>query len=224
MDETTYPASTWSKARRHPERGSHERDEIHAILDEGLACHVGIVVDGRPVVIPMAYGRDGDRLLLHGATGSRLVQALASGCAVCVTVTLLDGLVVARSAFDSSMNYRSVVIFGHARRIAGEAERRRALDVLTDHLIPGRTRGLRAPLARELAATEVIELVIEEASAKRRSGPPSEPARAAGEPDVWAGVVPLRLAAGDPEPAPDLAPGTVLPESVRQIIRERGAK
>jgi uncharacterized protein len=222
MDEKSFPAGARSQVRRHPERGSRERELIDAILDEGLVCHVGIVVDGRPVVIPMAYARDGDRLLLHGATGSRLLRALADGCDVCVTVTLLDGLVVARSAFDSSMNYRSVVAFGRARRIVDNAGKRRALDVLTDHLIPGRTRELRAPLQREVGATEVIEVAIETASAKARSGPPSEPAPAAGTPEVWAGVVPLRLAAGTPEPAGDLTPGTELPESVRGITAARG--
>jgi hypothetical protein len=222
MSDTRYPSGGRSKVRRHPERSSHEREAIDAILDEGLVCHVGIVVDGRPVVIPMAYARDGERLLLHGATSSRLVQALASGAPVCVTVTLLDGLVLARSAFDSSMNYRSAVLFGRARRITGEAERRRALDLLTDHLLPGRTRELRAPLERELAATGVLELVIEEASAKKRSGPPSEPAGAAAS-GAWAGVVPLRLAAGVPAPASDVAPGAELPESVKTILARRGA-
>ncbi len=221
MTETRYPSSARSKVRRHPERSSHERDEINAILDEGLVCHVGVVVGGRPVVIPMAYARDGERLLLHGATTSRLVQALASGAQACVTVTLLDGLVLARSAFDSSMNYRSAVVFGSARPLAGEVERRWALDLLTDHLLPGRTKELRAPLERELAATEVLELVIEEASAKRRSGPPSEPAGAAAS-GAWAGVVPLRLAAGEPVPAADVAPGAELPESVRAILACRG--
>jgi uncharacterized protein len=223
MSETSYPEGARSRVRRHPERGSRERELIDAILDEGLVCHVGIVVDGRPVVIPMAYARDGDRLLLHGATGSRLLHALAGGCEVCVTVTLLDGLVVARSAFDSSMNYRSVVAFGRARQVADDAGKRRALDALTDHLIPGRTRELRAPLEREVNATEVIEVTIEEASAKTRFGPPSEPAPAAGADEVWAGVVPLRLAAGTPEPASDLAPGAGVPESVRRILTARGA-
>jgi nitroimidazol reductase NimA-like FMN-containing flavoprotein (pyridoxamine 5'-phosphate oxidase superfamily) len=217
MSDDHYPSSARSRVRRHPERGSSERAAVDAILDEALVCHVGIVADGRPVVIPMAYARDGGRLILHGATGSRLIRALADGCEACVTVTLLDGIVVARSAFDSSMNYRSAVVLGRARRLTDPAERRRALDVLTDHLIPGRTAEVRPPTANELAATEVIEVAIAEASAKTRSGPPSEP----GEDSQWIGVVPLRLAAGRPEPAATVAPGTPSPRSVRRTVAAR---
>jgi uncharacterized protein len=214
MDDQRYAAGARARLRRKPERGSHERAVVNAILDEGLVCNVGVVIDARPVVIPMAYARDGERLILHGATGSRLMRALASGCEVCVTVTHLDGIVVAHSAFDSSMNYRSVVAFGRARRIADVAEKRRAVDILTDHLIPGRTGEIAPPTAGEMAATEVIELVIEEASAKTRSGPPSAPPHPV-PPEVWTGVVPLRLATLREVPAPG-APATA-PLSVRRI-------
>jgi hypothetical protein len=214
MTEHEYPAGDRSRVRRKPERGSHELAVVHAILDEGLVCHVGVVVDSRPVVIPMAYARDGRRLILHGATGSRLMRVLAAGCEACVSVTLLDGVVVAHSAFDSSMNYRSAVLFGRARSLDDPVEKRRAVDVLTDHLIPGRTAEVRPPTDNELAATAVIELVIEEASAKTRSGPPSEPPHQV-PPGVWTGVVPLRLTALAPIPAPG-APAEP-PASVRRI-------
>ena len=214
MAEHEYAGGARSRLRRKPDRGSHERAVVDAILDEGLVCHVGVVTDSRPVVIPMSYARDGGRLILHGAAGSRLMSALADGCEACVTVTLLDGVVVAHSAFDSSMNYRSAVVFGRARPIADAAEKRRALDVLTDHLVPGRTGEIRPPTEAELAATAVIALVIEEASAKTRSGPPSEPAHPV-PPGVWTGVVPLRLSALPPIPAPG-AP-TEPPASVRRV-------
>ena len=214
MAEQEYPVGDRSRVRRKPERGSHERAVVDAILDEGLVCHVGVVVDSRPVVIPMSYARDGGRLILHGAAGSRLMRALASGCEACVTVTHLDGIVVAHTAFDSSMNYRSAVAFGRARAIDDPTAKRRALDVLTDHLIPGRAGEIRPPTDAELAATTVIELVIEEASAKTRSGPPSKPARSIPR-GVWSGVVPLRLTALPAVPAPG-APGEP-PASVRRV-------
>jgi uncharacterized protein len=176
-----------ARVRRHPERGSVDRRLVHAILDEGLVAHVGLVADGQPLVIPMSYGRAGDRLILHGAVPSRLMQTLAAGVPACVTVTLLDGLVLARSAFSHSMNYRSVVCFGRARPVEAADAKRRALDTLVEHLVPGRTRDARAPNARELSATAVLDFEIEEASAKVRSGPPRESAEDLPLP-VWAGV------------------------------------
>ena len=206
MTSSDFPVSDRSRLRRQPGRGSHDREQIYAILDEGLVCHVSVVVEGRPVVIPMAYGRDGDRLLLHGAIASRLMKTLAEGAEVCVGVTLVDGLVLARSTFHSSLNYRSVVAFGRARRIQGDEARRAALDALVEHIVPGRSQEARAPSEAELKATEVVELLIEEATAKVRSGPPKEPAGDCTLP-VWAGVLPLSLAVGTPEAAPDLAAG-----------------
>jgi len=207
--------------RRHPERGSHGRAAVDAILDEGLVCHVGIAIEGRPVVVPMAYARDGDRLILHGARSSRLMKALAAGCEVCAAVTLLDGVVVAHSAFDSSMNYRSVVVFGRARALDDPIAKQRALDVLTDHLIPGRHREIRPPTDAEVGATAVIEIRIEEASAKSRTGPPGAPAEPV-PPEVWTGVVPLRLSALAPVPAAGTAAEE--PPSVLRAAARRGAK
>ncbi len=202
---TPYAATDRSKVRRIPDRGSHDRADIYGILDEGLVCHVGLVAHGQPVVIPMAYGRDGDRLVLHGSNISRIMTGMAEGAPVCVTVTLVDGVVLARSTFHSSMNYRSVVAFGTARRIEGNDSRKAALDVITDHIAKGRAGEARDPTAKELAVTEVIEVVIEEASAKIRTGPPSEPDYDVDLP-VWAGVIPLTQAVGKPIPAPNLDP------------------
>lgn len=212
VNSTGTPRTTRTRARRLPERARYDRETVDAILDEGLIAHVGIIDGGAPFVIPMSYGRMGDELVLHGATSSRLLRALASGAPVCVTVTLLDGLVVARSAFHSSMNYRSVVVLGTANEIVDPAEKRAALDALTDHLLPGRRNDARPIDERELAATTVIRITIEEASAKLRSGPP------AGEPaadvalDTWAGTLPLALTAATPVPAPDLANGIDPPD------------
>ena len=199
-----------TRHRRLPARGSHDRDVIGRILDEGLVCHVGFAGPEGVFVQPMGYARDGDRLILHGSAGSRLMRRLAEGVEICVTVTLVDGLVLARSAFHHSMNYRSVVAFGRARAITDEAEKRRALQALTEHLVPGRTRDARGPNARELAATMVLELPLEEVSAKIRTGPPSDDPEDLTLP-VWSGVIPLRLVPAVPVSAPDLAAGVPAP-------------
>jgi nitroimidazol reductase NimA-like FMN-containing flavoprotein (pyridoxamine 5'-phosphate oxidase superfamily) len=218
MNGDTYPSGPRSALRRHPERGSHARADVDAILDAGLVCHVGVAVDGQPAVAPMSYARDGGRLILHGAHGSRIMRALADGSPVCVAVTHLDGVVVAHTAFDSSMNYRSAVVFGRGRAITDPAAKRRALDILTDRLIPGRAAEVPPPTDAEVAATAVVEIVIEEASAKTRTGPPSAPPRPL--PDgPWTGVVPLHLAASEPDPAAG-APAE-LPASVRRLLAAR---
>ena len=193
-----------SRLHRLPKRGSHDAGTIHAILDAAFLAHVGFAVDGQPFVIPTLYGREGDRLYLHGSAVSRMLTRLAGGVPACVTVTLVDGLVLARSAFHHSMNYRSVVAFGTARAIGDPEEKTRALRIISDHLLAGRWDDVRPPTARELKATSVLEFVVDEASAKVREGPPvddeSDYALA-----VWAGVLPLRLRAGDPVPDPRLA-------------------
>lgn len=184
--------------RRHPERGSYDREVVHAILDQGLVCHVGIATDDGPVVIPMGYARRGEELLLHGSAKSRLLNELAEGAPVCVTVTHLDGLVLARSTFHHSMNYRSVVVLGNASRIEDEGEKAAALEALVEHLVPGRTRDARPANEGELAATLVVRVPLAEASAKIRSGPPVDDAADLALP-VWAGVLPFERRAGEPQ-------------------------
>ncbi len=195
-----------TRLKRLPERGSQDFDLACAILDEARVCHVGFVLEGQPYVLPMALGRDGDRLLLHGSVASRLMKSLAGGLPCCVTVTHLDGLVLARSAFHSSMNYRSLMVFGQAREIMGKDEKARCLDVLVNHLVPGRAEELRPSTRKEMNATTLLALPIETFSIKSRSGPPAD---AAGDldADVWAGVIPLALQAGAAEDAPDLKAG-----------------
>lgn len=181
-----------SRVRQHPERAHYDRATIHAILDAGKVCHVGVVIDGQPMVIPMGYGRDGERLLLHGGRGSRLMQLLGAGAPVCVTVTHLDGLVLARSAMHHSMNYRSVVAVGRGEAITDPVAKRAALDTVIEHLTPGRGAVVRAPDAAEVDATAVVAISLDQASAKVRSGPPKDAARDLGL-LVWAGEIPLEL-------------------------------
>ena len=205
--------------RRNAKRGAYDREVVNAILDAGVVAHVGFVHDGQPYVIPMSYARDGDRLLLHGAGGSRLMRALAAGAPACVTVTLLDGIVLARSVFHHSMNYRSVVALGLAKKLEG-AEKAAALEALVEGLVPGRSREARGPDRAELAATMILAFPLDEASAKARSGPPADdPADL--ELPIWAGTIPLALRAGPAEPAPD-AGGTAIPASVERYLAKRG--
>jgi len=189
--------------RRNPSRGSHERAVIDAILDEGLVAHVGLAVEGRPFVLPMVFARVGDALFLHGARASRLLGASAQGAELCVTVTVLDGLVLARSAFHHSMNYRAVMVFGRGAEVLDPARKRLAFDALVDRIAKGRSRQARPASDHELAATTVVELAIDEASAKVREGGPKDDAGDVAWP-CWAGHVPLRLTPGTPIPAPDL--------------------
>ena len=189
-----------TRVRRLPEKTRTDRAALDEVLDSALVAHVAIVDDGQPYALPMACARDGERLLVHGSTGSRLMRAMAAGAAVCVTVTHLDGLVLARSAFNSSMQYRSAMILGSARPVADQLE---GLRVLTEHLIPGRWDILRAPTAKELAATMVLEIPLTQWSVKISDSPPED------EPEdldaaVWAGVIPLTVSRGAAVPAPDL--------------------
>ena len=193
------PPSPRARVRRLPDRAAYDLETIHAILDEGLVCHVGFTSEAQPYVIPVNYGRDGDRLLLHGSTGSRTMQVLAAGAPACITVTLLDGLVLARSAFHHSMNFRSVVLFGRATPLDDPGAKVAALRVLSEHLLPGRWDAVRPPNDRELAATMVLAIPIHEASAKIRTGPPLDDAEDLALP-VWAGVLPLALTPEEPVP------------------------
>ncbi|MEK6299399.1 MAG: pyridoxamine 5'-phosphate oxidase family protein [Acidobacteriota bacterium] len=192
--------------KRLPKRAAYDRETVYAILDEGFVCHVGFAVDGSPYVIPTGYGRDGDVLYIHGSAASRMLRALELGVQVCVTVTLLDGLVLARSAFHHSMNYRSVVVFGVASVVTEDEEKLKALRAFSEQVIPGRWDEVRQPDDGELKATLVLKLPLAEASAKVRTGPPIDD-----EPDyalrVWAGELPLHLQAEKPVADPRLPEG-----------------
>lgn len=214
MDILRTPGTT---VRRQADRGAYDAETIRAILDEGLVCHVGFVADGRPVVIPTAYARIGDEIVLHGAVASRMLRALTRGIEICATVTLLDGLVLARSAFSSSMNYRSVVVMGRARAVTDHEEKRRALDALVEHLVPGRMSELRAHTEEEIRATVVVALPVREASAKIRTGPPHDKEADVSLP-VWAGVIPLWQQPLPGIPAPD-GPEVEAPDHVTRYRR-----
>jgi len=199
--------------RRLPARGHFDRATVNAILDEALVCHVGFVGDGQPFVIPTIHARVGDEVFVHGSAASRMLKTLQGGVPVCLTATLLDGLVLARSAFHHSMNYRSVVVLGDAQAVTDERERWDALHAIVEHVAPGRWSEVREPSAKELAATLVLRLPIEEASAKVRSGPPLDDEEDYAL-ECWAGVLPLRLTPGTPVPDPRMPAGRGLPASV----------
>jgi hypothetical protein len=181
-----------STVRRLPDRARYDRATVDAILDEGLVCHVGFEDAGQPYVIPSVYARQGDRLVIHGSAASRMIKVLASGAPACVTVTLLDGLVLARSQFHHSMNYRSVVVLGRASEIVEPDEKRRALESIVEHVASGRAASVRPPNGKELRATRVVAIALDEASAKVRTGPPKDDEEDYALP-VWAGELPLRL-------------------------------
>ncbi|MFJ8675101.1 pyridoxamine 5'-phosphate oxidase family protein [Streptomyces sp. NPDC093589] len=210
----SYAPSERTVPTRARERASYDHETVHAILDEGYVCHLGFVRDGAPVVLPTLYGRVGDRLYLHGSTGSRPLrtagEAADSGLPVCVTVTHIDGLVLAKSAFHHSVNYRSVVVHGTAYQVIDEDEKTAALDSLVDHVLPGRAADSRPGNAKELAATAVIRLDLREVSAKIRAGGPNDEPEDLALP-YWSGVLPVAPAYGAPIPSDDLAPGTTEP-------------
>ena len=206
--------------KRLPKRGSHERDVINQILDEGFICHIGFAIDGQPFVIPTGYARAGDKLFIHGSQASRMLRALKEGIDACVTVTLIDGLVLARSAFHHSMNYRSVVVFGRAALIEDRQEKLAALYALSEHMIPGRWKNVRGPSEVELQQTTVLSLPIDEASAKIRTGPPLDDEEDYAM-NVWAGVLPMRLAVGSPIADPRLPPNIEVPHHVIEYEREK---
>jgi nitroimidazol reductase NimA-like FMN-containing flavoprotein (pyridoxamine 5'-phosphate oxidase superfamily) len=202
-----------TKQRRLRERGSREWPAITKILDAGFVAHVGFCIDQQPIVIPTMYGRDGDSLYLHGSVASHMLRELATGIRACVTVSLIDGLVLSRSAFDHSMNYRSVIAFGTARKIVDPSLKLKALQIMADHMMAGRWAEVRGPSDKELNATTVLELTIEEASSKERTGPPQDAeSDAAGA--VWAGVLPLEMKPCSPIPDGGLVPGVEVPSYV----------
>lgn len=205
-----YEPTGRTTVKRLPARGVYDRDTVHRILDEGLICHLGFVVDGQPFVIPTIHVRVGETIYVHGSPASRMLRSLAEGVPVCVTVTLVDGLVLARSAFHHSMNYRSVVIFGTASVVDDPEKKLEVLHGLTDHLIRGRWEEIRQPSPEELRRTLVLAIPIDEASAKIRVGPPIDDEEDYALP-VWAGVLPLKLTASEPVPDPRLAPSTAMP-------------
>lgn len=207
-----------SKLKRLPKRGSQERELIYSILDEALVAHVGFVANNQPFVIPMAYGRQGDRLYLHGSSVSRLLKTLERGVEVCCTVSILDGLVIARSLFHHSMNYRSVVLFGKAQLVISEAEKMRGLQALTEQMIPGRWQEARLPNTKELKATNVLSLVIKEGSAKVRTGEPNDNIDDYSLP-FWAGQLPLKLSVGLPIADSKLSDVIALPEHIANYHR-----
>jgi nitroimidazol reductase NimA-like FMN-containing flavoprotein (pyridoxamine 5'-phosphate oxidase superfamily) len=219
MSQPSAPSAR-TRLVREADRAVYDRAATYRILDEGFICHVGFVVDGQPFVIPTGYGRVGDDLYIHGSAASRMLRRVDEGIAVCVTVTLLDGLVLARSIFNHSMNYRSVVILGTAQAVNDPKEKLEALRLLSEHILPGRWVESRQPNEKELKATSVLRLPIEEFSAKVRQGPAVDD-----EEDyafsTWAGVIPLEMVAGKPVDDARLVPGVKVPEYARDYIRPR---
>jgi len=218
MSTETTPLSSTPRTtlRRHRERGQTDRAALYEVLDAGLICHLGVVADGTPIVLPTAYGRAGDTLYLHGSSANGAFGA-AGGQRICVTVTHMDGLVAARSVFSHSVNYRSAVIFGTATVVEDEDERREALRLITDHLIPGRWAAARQPTKKEMAATAVLSVPLTEASVKIRTGMPAD------EPedydlDVWAGVLPISVRFGSPEPDPKMSEEIPVPAHIRDLV------
>jgi nitroimidazol reductase NimA-like FMN-containing flavoprotein (pyridoxamine 5'-phosphate oxidase superfamily) len=201
-----YTPTDRTQLKRLPKRGLYDKEQVHAILDAGYLCHVGFMVDGQPYVIPTLYVRDGDRIYFHGSAASRMLRTLDEGADVCVTVTLVDGFVLARSAFHHSMNYRSVVVLGKARLVADPAEKTKALHRFTNHMVPGRWEEVRQPNDQELKATTVLVLALDEVSAKVRTGSPLDDEEDYALP-VWAGVVPVRTELGEPLPDKRVLPG-----------------
>lgn len=215
-----YTPTPRTRVVREAERGVYDRETAYRILDEGFLCHVGFAVEGQPFVIPTSYGRKDDSLFIHGSAASRMLRNLKESFPVCITVTLLDGLVLARSIFNHSMNYRSVVILGRATLVDDPAEKLEALHLLSEHIIPGRWDDVRLPNERELKATSVLRVPIEEFSAKVRTGPPIDDEEDYSFP-TWAGVVPLELRAGGPIADAGTDSSRPVPEYAKRYVRAR---
>ncbi|MGA2857126.1 MAG: pyridoxamine 5'-phosphate oxidase family protein [Candidatus Sulfotelmatobacter sp.] len=218
MPEMQMPAAR-TRVVREPDRAVYDREAVCRILDEGFLCHVGFVADGQPFVIPTSYGRKGASLYIHGSAASRMLRHMREGVPVCITVTLVDGLVLARSVFNHSMNYRSVVILGKAALVEDPEEKLAALRTLSEHILPGRWDEARQPNERELKATSVLRVPIEEFSAKVRTGPPVDDAEDYSFP-TWAGVIPLEMKAGAPIDDPHHKPQRTVPEYVKSYSRK----
>lgn len=208
-----------SQVKRLPERGDYSRETLYGILDEAMVCHVGFAVEGKSFVIPMIYGRVDNVLYIHGSPASRMLRSLATGVDICVTVTIQDGLVLARSALHHSMNYRSAMIFGTAYEIEDSIEKEHALRAISEHIVPGRWKDVRPPTAQELRATSVLRLLIIEASSKVRTGPPLDDDEDYNLP-IWAGVLPLRVTTGAPVADPRVIPGIEAPLYLTNYARK----
>jgi nitroimidazol reductase NimA-like FMN-containing flavoprotein (pyridoxamine 5'-phosphate oxidase superfamily) len=215
-----YTPTPRTRVVREAHRGVYDRETAYRILDEGFLCHVGFVSGGQPFVIPTSYGRSGDSLYIHGSAASRMLRQMKDGVPVCVTVTLLDGLVLARSVFNHSMNYRSVVVLGKGTLVEDAAEKLEALRLLSEHILPGRWADARQPNERELKQTSVLKLPIEEFSAKVRTGPAVDDEEDYSFP-TWAGVVPLEMKAGTPIDDERLVPGQAVPKYAGSYSRSR---
>lgn len=216
----TFEKTPLTTLKRLPDRGRFDRETVYSILDEAFICHVGFVADGKPVVIPTGFARDGDRLYIHGSAASRMLRDLSGGIDVCLTVTLVDGLVLARSAFHHSINYRSVVIFGKAQLVDDDRQKMEALRLFTEHIIPGRWEEVRWPNEQEMKGTTVLAVELNEVSAKVRTGPPKDDEEDYNLP-VWAGELPLNTIPGAPVDDPLLAPGIEPPDYLKNYSRTK---
>jgi len=214
MSNSRHPQA---EVRRYPERARYDRETIDTILDEALVCHLGFIHDGHPVVIPTIHVRVGDRVILHGSPASRMMRALKSGAEVSIAVTLLDGLVLARSVINHSMNYRSVVLFGRGELVGDPDKKLEAMRVFTDKILPGRWDAVRQPTVKEFKGTLMVAVPIDAVSAKIRTGPPADEEEDVGL-NTWAGVIPYRLTPGEPIPSPDLRDGIEFPPYLAELL------
>jgi nitroimidazol reductase NimA-like FMN-containing flavoprotein (pyridoxamine 5'-phosphate oxidase superfamily) len=218
MTATTPLKDARIKIRRKPKNARYDRESIHRVLDRGLVAHVSFTVDGQPYCIPTLYARVGNQVLIHGSSASRMTRLLATGGPACVTVTILDGLVLARSAFEHTANYDSLVLLGHFHAISEEEEKRAAIEQLVEAYLPGRWSEVRPPTRQELKGTAVLAMPIDEASVKTRSRPPDDDSSPDAELDVWAGVIPVHTTFGTPEPSPGLREDVTASASVRRLL------
>jgi nitroimidazol reductase NimA-like FMN-containing flavoprotein (pyridoxamine 5'-phosphate oxidase superfamily) len=213
---TDFNRTARTRVKRLGKRAVYNREEVYGVLDAGLMCHVGYVIDGQPYVTPTAYWRDGDQVFWHGSSASRMLRQLETGIPVCFTVALMDGLVLARSGFNSSINYRSLMAFGHADKVTEPAAKLAALEIFSERLVPGRWAEQRPVTKQELKATTVLKMRLEEVSAKIRTGPPGDDEADYAQ-DIWAGVIPIHSVLGAPQDDPRLTPGIARPAYLKAI-------